>query len=87
MMDCNCDIGRTWCERVSLKLIFWNQCRASGKQHNTFTTIAAANAEVIASYHGCYEWLLQLNSSVKRRMATSNSYIATPKFKVKIVAS
>ena len=26
------------------------------KQQNTFTTIAAANVEVIASYNGCYEW-------------------------------
>ena len=25
------------------------------KQQNTFTTIAAANAEVIDSYDGCYE--------------------------------
>ena len=26
------------------------------KQQNTFTTIAAANVEVIACYHGHYEW-------------------------------
>ena len=25
------------------------------KQQNTFTTIAAANIQVIASYRGCYE--------------------------------
>ena len=26
------------------------------KQQNTFTIITAANVEVIASYHVCYEW-------------------------------
>ena len=26
------------------------------KQQITFTTTAAANIEVIASYRGCYEW-------------------------------
>ena len=26
------------------------------KQQNIFTTIAAANVEVIAIYRGCYEW-------------------------------
>ena len=25
------------------------------KKQNTFSTIAATNAKVIASYHGCYE--------------------------------
>ena len=30
--------------------------QGSIKQQNTFTTIAAAHAEVIASYRGCYEW-------------------------------
>ena len=28
----------------------------SFKQQNTFTTIAAADVEVIASYRGFYEW-------------------------------
>ena len=30
--------------------------QGSIKQQNTLTTIAAANAKVIASYHGYYKW-------------------------------
>ena len=38
--------------------------QGSIKLQNTLTIIAAANAKVIASYHGCYEWLWQPNSSL-----------------------
>ena len=33
-----------------------NPIQGSTKQQNTFTTIAAANVKVIASYRGYYEW-------------------------------
>ena len=38
------------------KIDLLNLMQGSIKQQNTFTTTAAANAEVIASHHGCYEW-------------------------------
>ena len=45
------------------------------KQQNTFTTIAVANVEVIASYCGCYEWFQHLEfSEVYRCVATISSY-------------
>ena len=38
------------------------------KQHNTFTTIAAANVKVIASYRGCY------GSSIETQVYSYNKY-------------
>ena len=40
------------------------------KQQKTFTTIAAANVEAIASYCWCYECMVQ----VHRCVATTSSY-------------
>ena len=41
---------------IFLNINLLHPIQGSIKQQNTFTTIAAANFEVIASYRGCYEW-------------------------------
>ena len=67
-----------------LKINFLDPMQDAIKQQNTFTTIAAANTKVIASYCGCYEWFQQPSSSLQRHMATT-SKLYTRKFKMKVV--
>ena len=47
-----------WCDHNNYfsNINLLHPMRYSIKQQNTFTTIAVANFQVIASYRGCYEW-------------------------------
>ena len=51
---CYCKMGTTWHKHtISLTVTYWIQCRTGSlKQQNTFTARAAANVDVIVSYHG-----------------------------------
>ena len=57
---------------VTTKLL--HPMQESIKQQNTFTTIAAANVEVIASYCGCYECTAQVHKCVATTSSYSYSY-------------